>query len=101
MKITITIDCTPVEARSFFGLPDVSPLHETYVRQMESAMDHASTDSHGAAASVGDMVRRWSGMGDAGMAMAQTLMSQMASAATQGQNGRTSREDGHQDGDKA
>ena len=26
MKVTIEIDCTPVEARQFMGLPDVQPM---------------------------------------------------------------------------
>ena len=26
MKITVNVDCTPEEARSFLGLPDVQPL---------------------------------------------------------------------------
>ena len=26
MKITIEVDCTPAEARSFMGLPDVEPF---------------------------------------------------------------------------
>jgi len=28
MKITMNIDCTPDEARAFFGLPDVKPMQE-------------------------------------------------------------------------
>ena len=28
MKITMEVDCTPDEARRFFGLPDVTPLQE-------------------------------------------------------------------------
>ena len=28
MKVKIDIDCTPEEARAFFGLPDLGPLHE-------------------------------------------------------------------------
>jgi len=34
MKITINIDCTPKEARSFLGLPDVEPLNEAMTRRM-------------------------------------------------------------------
>jgi hypothetical protein len=29
MKITVNIDCTPEEARAFFGLPDVAPMQAT------------------------------------------------------------------------
>lgn len=28
MKFTINVDCTPEEARAFFGLPDVSEVNE-------------------------------------------------------------------------
>ena len=31
MKVTIEVDCTPVEARTFLGLPDVTPLNEHLV----------------------------------------------------------------------
>jgi len=26
MKVNVEIDCTPLEARQFFGLPDVAPM---------------------------------------------------------------------------
>ena len=28
MKVNVTIDCTPEEARAFFGLPDVQPMQK-------------------------------------------------------------------------
>ena len=31
MKLNITVDCTPEEARSFLGLPDLTPVNETLV----------------------------------------------------------------------
>jgi Family of unknown function (DUF6489) len=31
MKLTIDIDCTPAEARAFFGLPDVSGINKLVV----------------------------------------------------------------------
>jgi len=33
MKIKIEIDCTPQEARSFFGLPDLEPIHDAVTDQ--------------------------------------------------------------------
>ena len=39
MKMTIEIDCTPVEARAFLGLPDVSGLNEHLVKEMQNRMD--------------------------------------------------------------
>ena len=42
MKITITVDCTPEEARGFLGLPDLTAMHDLFRQQMtkdpESAM---------------------------------------------------------------
>lgn len=38
MKITISVDCTPEEARTFFGLPDVRAMHEAVVARMTEQM---------------------------------------------------------------
>ena len=38
MKISIDIDCTPEEARRFLGLPDVTPLQDAFLREMEKQM---------------------------------------------------------------
>ncbi|MFZ4065924.1 MAG: DUF6489 family protein [Phenylobacterium sp.] len=38
MKITVEIDCSPVEARTFLGLPDVSPLNARMVEEMQARM---------------------------------------------------------------
>jgi len=38
MKVKIDIDCTPAEARAFFGLPDVTVLNDTMVKEMASRM---------------------------------------------------------------
>lgn len=38
MKITIDIDCTPEEARSFMGLPDVKPMQENMMKEVEDRM---------------------------------------------------------------
>ncbi len=36
MKINIDIDCTPEEARTLFGLPDVKPMQEALMAQIEA-----------------------------------------------------------------
>ncbi len=41
MKITIDIDCTPEEARTFLGLPDVRPLQEELMREVQERMTKA------------------------------------------------------------
>jgi hypothetical protein len=35
MKVTIDIDCTPEEARTFLGLPDVKPFQAAVMEQMQ------------------------------------------------------------------
>ena len=40
MKISIDIDCTPEEARSFLGLPDVSPVQELVMERVKAQMDN-------------------------------------------------------------
>ena len=39
MKVTVEVDCTPVEARTFLGLPDVSGLNDHLVNEMKARMD--------------------------------------------------------------
>jgi len=38
MKITIDIDCTPEEARTFLGLPDVQPMQQALMDQLQDRM---------------------------------------------------------------
>ncbi|MBR0694519.1 DUF6489 family protein [Bradyrhizobium lablabi] len=49
MKVNVEIDCTPIEARQFFGLPDVSPMQtavmEKLQQQMTSNIDKISPES--------------------------------------------------------
>lgn len=36
MKLTINVDCTPKEAREFFGLPDLAPVNEAITESLET-----------------------------------------------------------------
>ncbi|WP_138381212.1 DUF6489 family protein [Luteithermobacter gelatinilyticus] len=38
MKISIDIDCTPKEARQFLGLPDIEPLQQAFLKDMQEKM---------------------------------------------------------------
>jgi len=38
MKITVDLDCTPEEARSFLGLPDVKPMQDHLMKEMQERM---------------------------------------------------------------
>lgn len=41
MKISIDIDCSPEEARSFLGLPDVAPMQQALMQDMQKRMTKA------------------------------------------------------------
>lgn len=47
MKISIEIDCTPEEARSFLGLPDVSQVQEAFVEALAENMKQAVSGMDG------------------------------------------------------
>jgi Family of unknown function (DUF6489) len=38
MKVNIEIDCTPLEARQFFGLPDVAPMQTAVMDKLQQQM---------------------------------------------------------------
>ena len=38
MKVNIEIDCTPVEARQFMGLPDVVPMQTAVMDKMQQQL---------------------------------------------------------------
>jgi hypothetical protein len=38
VKVTIDIDCTPEEARIFFGLPDVQPMQRAMMEEIQAQM---------------------------------------------------------------
>ena len=54
MKITVDIDCTPEEARAFFGLPDLAPVHEMYVEKMKGLISDGLSP-----ADLDKMTRAW------------------------------------------
>lgn len=38
MKVTFDIDCTPDEARAFLGLPDVVPMQDALMKQLQAKL---------------------------------------------------------------
>ena len=44
MKVTINVDCSPEEARTFFGLPDVKGVQDEMMKQMVDRMKGGFTD---------------------------------------------------------
>tara|TARA_R110000782_G_scaffold268689_1_gene365536 strand:+ start:67904 stop:68155 length:252 start_codon:yes stop_codon:yes gene_type:complete len=69
MKVTVNVDCTPEEARTFLGLPDLAPIHEKYVETMLGAMDGATNIEQ-----MGKMMNAFAPMGDASMRLFQQMM---------------------------
>jgi hypothetical protein len=66
MKVKIKIECSPEEARSFLGLPDVGPLQARLVEQMEARMGEAM-----AGADPEAMVKSWMEQGMTGFEQMQ------------------------------
>jgi hypothetical protein len=80
MKVTVDIDCTPEEARAFFGLPDVRPLHAAWTDRMKGLIDNGVTPSD-----VERMMRSWTdgvpGMQDAFARWQQMMFSALGATA--------------------
>lgn len=38
MKVTVNVECTPEEARTFLGLPDVKPMQEALLKELEEQL---------------------------------------------------------------
>jgi hypothetical protein len=76
MKVTIDIDCTPEEARTFLGLPDVQPLQAAMMAELEKRMR-----SNIEQMDPETMLRTWLPAGLQGLEQMQKLFwSQLASA---------------------
>lgn len=82
MKVTVDVDCTPAEARSFLGLPDVTPIHDKYIKTMLDGFDGI-----GNAEQMETLFKSFSPMGDAGVRMFQQLMNIGLAGVGGGSNG--------------
>ncbi len=69
MKINVEIDCTPQEARTFLGLPDVAKANEFYVDAIAKAMKGA-----GNVEQVQEFAKNLAPMGQVGMKLFQSFM---------------------------
>lgn len=89
MKVTVEVECTPEEARTFLGLPDVSPIHDKYVQTMLETMDGTvSLDQ------MENLFRSFSPMGDAGMRLFKQMMDIGLSGSGMGSGSITGKKDG-------
>ena len=82
MKITIDVDCTPEEARTFLGLPDVGPLQAEMMQELRKRM----------AAGLETMdpetlMKTWMPLGLQGMEQAQQFWSGLAKGGDGGKKG--------------
>jgi hypothetical protein len=76
MKVTINIDCTPEEARTFLGLPDVQPMQTALMQQLQDQMS-----ANMKAMDPETMMKTWLPVGLQGIEQFQKMMwSQMSSA---------------------
>ncbi len=82
MKVHIEIDCTPEEARTFMGLPDVGKANEVYVDLMAKAMKGV-----GSVDKLQEMANQVAPMGQIGMKLFQNFMEGAAAASKGGPAG--------------
>ncbi len=68
MKITFDVDCTPEEARTFLGLPDVKPMQDSLMAKIEDRMS-ANLD----AMSPEALLKTWLPAGVQGMEQLQKM----------------------------
>jgi hypothetical protein len=68
MKISVDIDCTPDEARIFFGLPNVQPMQDALMKKIEDRMS-ANLDAMTPEA----LLKNWLPAGVQGMEQLQAL----------------------------
>jgi hypothetical protein len=77
MKITIEVDCTPEEARSFLGLPDVSAANSVYVDTVTKAMKGVSNP-----AQMAEYAQALAPMGQMGLKLFQNFVEGSMKAAS-------------------
>ncbi|MFD2232697.1 DUF6489 family protein [Phaeospirillum tilakii] len=76
MKISVDVECTPEELRAFLGLPDVQPMQQALMRQMQDRMAASL-----AAADPETMLKVWLPAGVQGIEQLQKMFwSQFAAA---------------------
>jgi hypothetical protein len=76
MKINVEVDCTAEELREFFGLPDVKPMHECLMKEVEERLRTSVKTLDPEA-----MVKTWLPVGLKGFEQLQEMfLNQMAAA---------------------
>ncbi len=83
MKINVEIECSPEEARSFLGLPDVSAANNAYVDNITKAMKGVSNP-----AQLQEYASALAPMGQVGLKMFQSFVESGMKAASRGSDAR-------------
>jgi hypothetical protein len=76
MKVTVEVDCTPVEARAFLGLPDVTGLNEHIVAEMQRRMSENMS-----AMQPDELMKSWASFGVQAQEQFRSLMGAAMGAA--------------------
>ncbi len=76
MKVRIDFDCTPQEARTFLGLPDVEALNDHMVKEMKARLD-----ANMAMIAPEELLRNWMSFGGQATEQFRKLMTAAAAAA--------------------
>jgi uncharacterized protein DUF6489 len=79
MKVHVEVDMTPEEARKLMGLPDVAPMQEEMVREMQRRMKAAMDTSDPEA-----MMKAWMPLGGQGFEQFQKFLWDSARRAASG-----------------
>ncbi len=58
MKVKVEVECTPEEARTFLGLPDVTALNKTLTEEMQTRLK-----ANMAALQPEELMRNWMAFG--------------------------------------
>lgn len=69
MKVNVEVDCTPMEARTFLGLPDVTMVNDAYVEAVMKTMQGV-----GSLEQMQQLTKQLAPMGEFGMKLFQQFM---------------------------
>lgn len=75
MKVKMEVECTPLEARAFMGLPDVTPVNEHLVSEMKRRMDENM-----AKLQPDELMRSWWSLGGQAQEQFRKMMTTAAAA---------------------
>jgi len=77
MKMNVQVECTPIEARAFLGLPNVEPLNDHLVAEMKRRMEENM-----AMMQPEELMKSWMSFGVQAQDQFRRLMEMAATSAT-------------------